>query len=172
MARWLTLSNKIEDDRGVRHAVRAVWLESPSRLSFRGTTFTAFEPEQMASLEARGVVVARRVLRHGSLGRRRALLQWTVILSAGGAILGLALAFGEGALALVPCAMCPLLLVAMVMLARSDRTVLDRKQLGDLPRCCLACTYNLEGVNAAADGCVVCPECGAAWKFPIAMTLR
>ncbi len=29
---------------------------------------------------------------------------------------------------------------------------------------CGACTYSLQGIEPAADGCVVCPECGAAWK--------
>jgi hypothetical protein len=28
---------------------------------------------------------------------------------------------------------------------------------------CASCGYSLEGVAAAADGCRVCPECGAAW---------
>ena len=29
---------------------------------------------------------------------------------------------------------------------------------------CAGCAYVLDGVAPAADGCVVCPECGAAWK--------
>ncbi|MGQ0627830.1 MAG: hypothetical protein ACT4PL_06990 [Phycisphaerales bacterium] len=28
---------------------------------------------------------------------------------------------------------------------------------------CLACGYDLSGTPAQADGCVICPECGAAW---------
>jgi hypothetical protein len=31
---------------------------------------------------------------------------------------------------------------------------------------CLACGYDLDGLALAADGCTVCPECGAAWKLP------
>ncbi|GJM18987.1 MAG: hypothetical protein DHS20C14_12000 [Phycisphaeraceae bacterium] len=29
---------------------------------------------------------------------------------------------------------------------------------------CWSCGYDLKGLPAAADGCVVCPECGAAWR--------
>jgi uncharacterized Zn finger protein (UPF0148 family) len=29
---------------------------------------------------------------------------------------------------------------------------------------CPACTYPVRGVPATADGCVVCPECSAAWR--------
>lgn len=31
---------------------------------------------------------------------------------------------------------------------------------------CAACTFPLDGLSAEADGCTVCPECGAAWKLP------
>lgn len=30
---------------------------------------------------------------------------------------------------------------------------------------CVACGYHLEGVSAEGDGCIVCPECGAAWRL-------
>lgn len=31
---------------------------------------------------------------------------------------------------------------------------------------CASCTYPLQCVPPASDGCTVCPECGAAWKIP------
>ena len=31
---------------------------------------------------------------------------------------------------------------------------------------CPACHHLLTGVPAQADGCTVCPECGAAWRLP------
>lgn len=34
-----------------------------------------------------------------------------------------------------------------------------------LPSVCLACTYDLTGLSAEADGCTVCPECAAAWRL-------
>ncbi len=30
---------------------------------------------------------------------------------------------------------------------------------------CASCRYDLSGVAVAADGCTVCPECGAAWRL-------
>ncbi len=34
-----------------------------------------------------------------------------------------------------------------------------------LPRLCPQCLYDLAGSPAEDDGCTVCPECGAAWRF-------
>jgi hypothetical protein len=39
-----------------------------------------------------------------------------------------------------------------------------RADLCDL-RACLACGYDVRGVPPESDGCTVCPECGAAWRF-------
>ena len=30
---------------------------------------------------------------------------------------------------------------------------------------CASCGYSLKGIHADADGCTVCPECGAAWRL-------
>lgn len=30
---------------------------------------------------------------------------------------------------------------------------------------CLVCAYPLGGLEPEPDGCVACPECGAAWRF-------
>ncbi|GJM18983.1 MAG: hypothetical protein DHS20C14_11960 [Phycisphaeraceae bacterium] len=30
---------------------------------------------------------------------------------------------------------------------------------------CIACGYRLQGLTREDDGCVVCPECGAAWRL-------
>jgi len=32
---------------------------------------------------------------------------------------------------------------------------------------CPACGHSLRGLAPEADGCVVCPECGAAWRLPV-----
>lgn len=31
---------------------------------------------------------------------------------------------------------------------------------------CPACQYDLRGLEAEADGCTICPECGGAWAMP------
>ncbi len=33
---------------------------------------------------------------------------------------------------------------------------------------CPSCAYSLAGIPGADDGCVVCPECGGAWRLPVA----
>jgi hypothetical protein len=30
---------------------------------------------------------------------------------------------------------------------------------------CSACGYSIKGLEPQDDGCTVCPECGAAWRF-------
>lgn len=32
---------------------------------------------------------------------------------------------------------------------------------------CVSCLHSLEGLSVESDGCVVCPECGAAWRDAI-----
>jgi len=32
-------------------------------------------------------------------------------------------------------------------------------------RHCPCCLYSLAGLDSQADGCTICPECGAAWRF-------
>jgi hypothetical protein len=34
-----------------------------------------------------------------------------------------------------------------------------------LPPVCPSCRYHLAGLPTEPDGCTVCPECGAAWRF-------
>ncbi len=40
-------------------------------------------------------------------------------------------------------------------------------QRRSLPKLCPQCLYELHGLPAEDDGCVVCPECGAAWRFDV-----
>ncbi len=35
-----------------------------------------------------------------------------------------------------------------------------------LSRLCPACEFSLRDLQSHADGCTVCPECGAAWRIP------
>jgi hypothetical protein len=54
---------------------------------------------------------------------------------------------------------CSLLLAA---LASRDRPEIYRAVLSE--GLCPPCGYNLYGLAPAADGCIECPECGAAWN--------
>ncbi len=31
---------------------------------------------------------------------------------------------------------------------------------------CPSCRYPIAGIPTAEDGCIICPECGAAWRLP------
>ncbi|MFI4898269.1 MAG: hypothetical protein ACIARR_10635 [Phycisphaerales bacterium JB059] len=37
---------------------------------------------------------------------------------------------------------------------------------------CRGCAFELEGVEAEPDGCVVCPECGGAWRLAARPAIR
>ena len=49
--------------------------------------------------------------------------------------------------------------------------VIRRVAGGYVARCylyaayCASCGFDLRGIEVQADGCHVCPECGAAWKL-------
>ena len=40
----------------------------------------------------------------------------------------------------------------------------ERRQHAERSARCPACWYSLAGVASVDDGCVICPECGAAWR--------
>ena len=45
----------------------------------------------------------------------------------------------------------------------------NKKVVGDYlfrTRCCPGCGFDLVPSPVEADGCTVCPECGAAWRLP------
>lgn len=46
---------------------------------------------------------------------------------------------------------------------RQEREKIERIAKTALPFCA-ACGYAMHGLTAQADGCTVCPECGAAWR--------
>jgi len=59
-------------------------------------------------------------------------------------------------------------LVAGVLLLAAVRSRCQRGAVTQLRglRKCLSCGYELRGLTPAEDGCVVCPECSAAWRLP------
>jgi hypothetical protein len=63
------------------------------------------------------------------------------------------------------------LLVAVVALGSRGVWRRELARLEAAPRLriaggmCIGCGYSLEDLPCEADGCTVCPECGAAWKL-------
>ena len=41
---------------------------------------------------------------------------------------------------------------------------IEARTAGAVP-VCAACGYEMTGLAPQGEGCVVCPECGAAWRF-------
>jgi Flp pilus assembly protein TadB len=72
-------------------------------------------------------------------------------------------AYGRAATFLIIAAGC---VVAMVAWRRSLRRELERLERArlELPPMCPACRYELAGLPVDQDRCVVCPECGGAWR--------
>ncbi len=58
-------------------------------------------------------------------------------------------------------------LVAMIGAGGVTVAVEDRAAIRAIlsMRVCLKCFYDLRGTPARADGCTVCPECGATWRL-------
>lgn len=50
------------------------------------------------------------------------------------------------------------------VIRRNNRRVSTRAAI--LADMCAACTHPLTGLPEESDGCVVCTECGAAWRTP------
>lgn len=156
MARWISLTGTIEDDRGVRREARAL----PGRA--RGG-----DAEETARLH-------RLVLQRRPPNEEEAkVIRWIDWIINGGILLI------AGWMSVETGSMLPLVIGMMVTFGWSlsrnrvdAKWKKDRESVAALPRVCPVCAYRLEGLGEADDGCVVCPECGAAWKFPIARTLR
>jgi len=62
------------------------------------------------------------------------------------------------------------LLIAAITRPKTLRREINRlgKELDLIRRTdesCLVCRYALDGLQPEPDGCIVCPECGAAWRI-------
>jgi hypothetical protein len=59
--------------------------------------------------------------------------------------------------------------IACVMLDGSHRLVVEELLERGI---CGACRYDLDGALIEEDGCVLCPECGAAWRIPLSESVQ
>lgn len=55
-------------------------------------------------------------------------------------------------------------IMSLRTLTRSARERAKRRMAETIGRCAW-CDYELDGLTPEADGCTVCPECGAAWRM-------
>ncbi len=162
MARVLSWSGKVEDDRGARFAPRVT---AEDRVSLRLLTRKQIG-ERRRSDPARHAAITRLAVLRSMVSRRDKAV---VLLSSAGAMTAFAIVVmrsGPSNKVVMPM----VLVLAYAMLfaawwtdARSLRRM--RAECATLPPGCLCCAYDLAGVPTAHDGCTVCPECGAAWDF-------
>ena len=83
-------------------------------------------------------------------------LLWATAANSNGTVLGFSVALGPLA--------APVVLLAMLLVGRRHvRRLFVPVMLEHA--CCPSCGYDLTGLTPEDDGCVVCPECGAAWRM-------
>lgn len=144
----------VVDDRGAKHV-------ASQPLATREEA--AADPELWEMIDRIGVRQHERLYREPLKGRQVGLIAVYLCCLFGGAMLlssigGLVGQYGIG---LLCCVLGVLLLRAWGDVAENSR---ERVRTLLAARRCGACCFRLEGIEVAADGCVVCPECGAAWK--------
>jgi hypothetical protein len=178
MARYLRSKNQIEDDRGQRHSILQTRRYSRLRYWITGRSFAAFDPRDGKTPLETSVGLGRRVLAQSSYRKRIYRIFESL---AAGLLLFLAIVlFGVGIVAIVsadPWSFTLLIfgmsffffiLLYAVLVQQRHRCQREKELLATLPPVCLICRYDLGGLAPEGDGCLVCPECGAAWRFPIA----
>jgi hypothetical protein len=177
MARYLRSKNQIEDDRGQRHGVLATRRVSRLRYWITGRSFTAFDPRDGKTPLETSVGLGRRVLAQSSRGK--GLDRVFDSLAASFFLILALLLFGVGVIAVVSAdewslamsvfgmSFIFLMLMSACVVQQQHRFLREKELLETLPSACLICRYDLAGLAPEADGCTVCPECGASWRFPI-----
>ncbi len=173
MARTVHFKKRLEDDRGVRHKpkpLRSAGSMVPSirRMLRFDMTHTSGTPQQ------RSARFARWILWQDTQSPRANFTRIAVMIIAGlcmGFMSNIEILWGSWRDALVFPVLasffaCPsyflLFYYAGLMMIRQKR-----KEILVLPNTCVACIFDMSGLAAEHDGCTVCPECGAAWRFPI-----
>ena len=48
----------------------------------------------------------------------------------------------------------------------TDEIARVERLYGPMPRVCIMCGYDLDGLRTTEEGVCICPECGAAWRLP------
>lgn len=149
----------VRDKRGVKHRVR---LPGAIANAIAGRDITADQAQSLDRARWRCMLVYQRDSKLYGIGL------W--ILAAAACVMGIATLREHGwsettKVFWVLCAMglfCGIALARRYLTRRAVREF-DR-QTGAVVPMCIACEYPLAGIDAARDGCIVCPECGGAWR--------
>ena len=160
MARVLSWSGTVEDDRGARFSPR---VRREDRVSLRLLSLQEVRRRRTADPARHAASLRLQLLRRR--GQRVAIAV---------ALIGIAVVitgFAIGAMIAQPhdwAVFAAVLVFSYTLLGllpgidRRERARIRREQEA-LPPACLVCAYDLTRIPDADDGCTVCPECGAAW---------
>jgi len=154
---------KIEDDRGVRHDGGKKFVRSA--LAIRDVDRMRMVEKRIEQKSKKSTVVSETVCM---------LLLSVPFLGVGG-VLVFNLSSVRSLPTLIFIAMIAVLGV-MILFAALTRPKTIRRELAKLNRelevfrnqflgTCRVCEYDLGGLLPESDGCVVCPECGGAWRI-------
>jgi hypothetical protein len=175
MARWIRIKRLIEDDRGVRRKSRPLqsigMIKVPIRKRFRlDMNYPSDSPQKQS------VRIARWILWSDTPSQRmrfalNALFALVLIGSFGLGVLSNMEALESwrsdmGWLEVMSVIALPIYFLlffaaSRLWIRRGRRLILT------LPHTCVVCGYDMSGLEPEGDCCTVCPECGAAWRFPI-----
>ncbi|MEQ8850464.1 MAG: hypothetical protein RIB32_01625 [Phycisphaerales bacterium] len=157
MARHRFWSGKLEDDRGVAHRQRSV----RTTLVQIGDRGSRFERTAQSLVEQR-----RKALRNSRSDSRTSVGIALGLISILATILWIAESgsgkTGHGMLLVLGVF---LLIAALMFVIGLHGARYSRKILAVRFPLCLVCGYVIAALDPDADGCTVCPECGAAWNI-------
>lgn len=160
MARPIFFTGRIEDDRGNRFrlSVRTAW--HPDSLSYRITKRLGLHSGTPNEQIVRSVLIRRTLLRRKRTLRRKLSRPVLIAILALVIVLMATLIAADPAPFLLMFVMCAVGCFLYQMQFRRWEA-----QLPSIPNVCVACAYDLSGIEPESDGCTVCPECGAAWNL-------
>jgi hypothetical protein len=163
MSRLHPLTGKLEDDRGVCHSPKPIRFKDRSSFRLTGWFRSSAPFGEGTEPSHLRVMLDRQMINRQWMDGGANRVLWgivVVIFLVSGAV---ALFQSKDLAALAAVFMLPIL---------KGMDIIDRRQfharyqqVAELPPACLACLYELSGCPTDADGCTVCPECGAAWRL-------
>lgn len=147
-----TQTLRLRDDRGVPRPIRSPHLRLEWKADEGAVTWY-----RLAQVRRDSESVVTRLVGWGVLAAACVLLLYAGV--------G-ALRSGDSGKALLMFAFVPPVIGLGLIWRSQMRAALHRLEArrAALPPVCPSCRYDLAGLSPEGDGCVVCPECGAAWK--------
>ncbi len=151
---------RIVDDRGRVHTVREEGYPEPERVMVEG---------ELTKEQRRAIRDYERMWRHARSRGYHVVLGIALGVLATAAFLASSIMWSSGSVVHAATGMifgilCVVVAIRNPVWMRRRIVLLHHAMFGAAGRC-LVCGYEIGGVPSEADGCVVCPECGVAWRM-------